>query len=192
MSRKDAENLRNSFRSTREQEQVSVSRKKPVEKSVKTAVIHKPLSDPYGSFLKKYYSMSEETVLNFTAQELLYFFKEVARRAGYKYVISNISRDTAVFKKLKKDYDNVSICLMIEFIFESGQNYINSLQPTVLISELGLKIYEDSRTWNDDKYVPPTKQIFKPVQHTRARDRQFITEDDNFKRKTRIGVWGDE
>jgi hypothetical protein len=61
-----------------------------------------------------------------------------------------------------------------------------------LISSLGLKIYEDSQAWNDDKYIPQTKNIFKPSQHVRARNRKFITEDDNYRRKTRIGVWGDE
>lgn len=197
MSKRDAEELKKSFRNTRGQEQISYEQKRPSDNSFKTIdnTNKSVSSDDYKNFLEKYHNMSEEVIQTYKVKDLMYHFREVARRNDIKYVISNMKRDLGIFNLLRKEYNNWEVCLMIEFLFESEQTYIikSSIQPTVLTSSWRNKIYNDAKDWQYDKYVPDEpKKVSKPLTKPRVRDRTFITEDDNHKRKTRIGIWGDK
>ena len=142
-------------------------------------------SDPYSSFLDKYSHLSE-TVDDFKTQDLMYFFREKARENGVKYVIANMKRDMGIFKKLQENYTPREICLMIEFIFCSNQNYldITITQPTVLASSWCNTIYRDSLLWADDQYEPVERKPTKR-EHIQKREwqREVIGE------KTTIGEW---
>lgn len=122
----------------------------------------KRTSDPYSSFLEKYDNLSA-TVDDFKTQDLMYFFREKARENGVKYVIANMKRDIGIFKRLQENYTPREICLMIEFIFCSDQNYldISITQPTVLASSWCNTIYRDSLLWAEDKYEPTERTTSK-------------------------------
>lgn len=116
----------------------------------------------YESFLKKY-SRLEEMIDNFGTRDLVYYFREVAQEHGFKYVISNIKKDMAIMKRLKTNYDNREICGMIEFLYESDQDYLEKdrLSPNVLASSWVNTIYADMNLWVDDKYIPRSVQTKK-------------------------------
>lgn len=182
--------LASSFRESRNQCLVT-----PVEKSVENVKnSQKPFktgysesrkrnvtSDRYTSFLRKYENL-EDTVDTFTTHDLMYFFREKARESGVKYVIANMKRDLGIFKKLQENYEVREICLMIEFIFCSEQNYldITATQPTVLSSTWCNTIYKDSLDWVNDEYDPNIRVKKKP-----QREWSGDTSTD----KAKVGEW---
>ena len=183
--------LANSFRESRKQCLVT-----PVEKSVdnvdnsrrpfKTGYAESRKrnvsSDKYASFLKKYEDI-ENTVDSFTTHDLMYFFREKAREVDVKYVIANMKRDLGIFKKLQADYETREICLMIEFIFCSNQNYLDReiTQPTVLSSTWCNTIYRDSISWANDEYDPN----MRPVKQKVVREWSGNASTD----KAKVGEW---
>lgn len=142
-------------------------------------------SDPYSSFLDKYNHLSE-TIDEFKTQDLMYFFREKARESGVKYVIANMKRDMGIFKKLQENYTPREICLMIEFIFCSNQNYldITITQPTVLSSSWCNTIYRDSILWANDEYEPVEKTVTKKERIKKREWQREVTGE-----KTMIGEW---
>ena len=142
-------------------------------------------SDPYTSFLDKYNHLSE-TIDSFKTQDLMYFFREKARESGVKYVIANMKRDMGIFKKLQENYTPREICLMIEFIFCSNQNYldISITQPTVLSSSWCNTIYRDSILWANDEYEPVEKTVTKKDRIKKREWQREVTGE-----KTMIGEW---
>ena len=142
-------------------------------------------SDPYTSFLDKYYRLSE-TIDEFKTQDLMYFFREKARESGVKYVIANMKRDMGIFKKLQENYTPREICLMIEFIFCSNQNYLDTsiTQPTVLSSNWCNTIYRDSILWANDEYEPVERVVTKKERIKKREWQREVTGE-----KTTIGEW---
>jgi hypothetical protein len=112
-------------------------------------------SDKYQSFLDKYDDL-ERFIDGFTPQDLMYYFREKSKEAGYKYVVSNMRRDMGIYKKLLDSFSAREIALMIEFIFFSEQDYLDKskTQPTVLSSSYVNTIYSDATAWAKDEYVP--------------------------------------
>lgn len=141
--------------------------------------------DPYTCFLDKYNNLSVN-IDNFKTQDLMYFFREKAKESGIKYVIANTKRDMAVFKKLQDNYTVREICLMIEFIFCSEQNYldVSCTQPTVLISSWCNTIYRDSILWAKDEYVPTERNVTKK-EHIKKREWGRVATEE----KAVIGEW---
>ena len=189
--RQKSKDLLQAFRESRQQIQ-----QRPVEKSVDSVnnsrknftrgySARKVTSDPYSSFLDKYHHLSE-TIDDFKTQDLMYFFREKARESGVKYVIANMKRDMGIFKKLQENYTPREICLMIEFIFCSNQNYldITITQPTVLASSWCNTIYRDSLLWAEDAYEPTEK---KSTRKEQIKKREWQTEVTG--EKTTIGEW---
>lgn len=191
MNKQSVMDLANSFRESRRQCLVT-----PVEKSVESVnKSHRPFktgyaesrnrnisSDRYSSFLQKYEDI-ENKVDSFTTYDLMYFFREKAREVGVKYVIANMKRDLGIFKKLQSDYEPREICLMIEFIFSSNQNYLDRdiTQPTVLSSTWCNTIYRDSIAWANDEYDPN----MRPVKQKAVREWKGDTSTD----KAKVGEW---
>lgn len=112
-------------------------------------------SSPYESFIRKYNNL-EETIDDLGTRDLIYYFREIAQEQGYKYTISNIKKDMAIMKRLKTNYSTREICGMIEFLYESDQDYLEKdrLSPNVLASSWVNTIYADMKLWVEDKYVP--------------------------------------
>lgn len=142
-------------------------------------------SDPYSFFLDKYNHLSE-TIDEFKTQDLMYFFREKARESGVKYVIANMKRDMGIFKKLQENYTPREICLMIEFIFCSNQNYldISITQPTVLSSSWCNTIYHDSILWANDEYEPTERVVTKKDRIKKREWQREVTEE-----KAVVGEW---
>lgn len=192
--RQKSNDLLKAFRESRQQiqkpvensvENVDNSRRNPNTTFTRGYNARPKKSDPYSSFLDKYNHLSE-TIDEFKTQDLMYFFREKARESGVKYVIANMKRDMGIFKKLQENYTPREICLMIEFIFCSNQNYldITITQPTVLSSSWCNTIYHDSLLWANDEYEPVEKAVTKK-EHIKKREWQReVTEE-----KTSIGAW---
>lgn len=142
-------------------------------------------SDPYFSFMEKYNHLSD-CIDSFNSRDLMYYFREKAKESGVKYVISNMKRDLGIFKKLQSDYTVREICLMIEFIFFSEQDYLDKTitQPTVLVSGWCNTIYRDSILWAKDEYVPTPKAPSKTERIKKREWQREVTEE-----KTSIGEW---
>ena len=121
-------------------------------------------SSPYEIFYRKYQSL-EDTIDSFGTRDLVYYFREIANEQGYKYTISNIKKDMAIMKRLRANYSNREICGMIEFLYESDQDYLEKdrLSPNLLASQWVNTIYADMQLWVDDKYVP--KKAKKAKKH---------------------------
>ena len=119
-------------------------------------------SSPYETFLRKYHNL-EDTIDKFGTRDLVYYFREIAKEKGYKYTISNIKKDMAIMKRLKSNYNNREICGMIEFLYESDQDYLDKdrLSPNLLASQWVNTIYADMQLWVDDKYIPRSVQARK-------------------------------
>ena len=145
-------------------------------------------SDKVKTFEDKYAHL-EDTVDSFTTSDLVYFFREKAHESGVKYVIANMKRDMGIFKKLQASYTPREICLMIEFIFTSNQNYldITNTQPTVLVSSYCNKIYRDSLLWADDKYYPDEP---RPTKKQQIQKREW--KNDIKGESATIGAWGED
>lgn len=192
--RQKSNDLLKAFRESRQQIQ------KPVENSVDNVdksrsrestfsrgygARAKKSSDPYSSFMDKYNHL-QETIDEFKTQDLVYFFREKARESGVKYVIANMKRDMGIFKRLQDNYSIREICLMIEFIFCSNQNYldITITQPTVLASSWCNTIYRDSLLWADDRYEPAEKVTTRKDRIKKREWQREVTEE-----KANIGEW---
>lgn len=171
--------LLDSFRAMRNQ--VTVEPKESTKKSKgKSPVNNKPKNQTaYERFLIKYNDL-ENTIDTFKPIDLLYFFREKAGEADVRYVISNQARDCGVFKILLNRYDPDEICLMIEFLFLSEQDYLDKtrLQPTVLSSRWCNTIYQDSLLWVEDKYTNKKK-------YTKF-EREFNSQNND---TTQLGGW---
>lgn len=147
------------------QEKKNISYSKPVTKKRK--------------FLEKYGDI-ENTIDSFDSTDLAFFFQQKAKENGIRYEIVNMRRDVGIFKNLLKHYQSHEICLMVEFLFESNQDYLNvrELQPTVLSSGWSNKIYQDAMLWIDDEYIPKSE--------SRRSEREWIRKN---KEDIKIGVW---
>ena len=168
--------LLQSFRNMRNQIMVE-----PPSTNTKKKLVSKSSNKPtaYERFLKKYLDL-EHTIDTFKPLDLLYFFREKAGEADVRYVISNQARDCGVFKILLDRYDPDEICLMIEFLFLSEQDYLDKtrLQPTVLTSRWCNTIYQDSLLWVEDKYTNKGKR--------KKFDREFNAQSND---TTQLGGW---
>ena len=167
--------LMNEFREERGQS-TGVSNDEPKKK-------RKTGTTPYEAFLHKY-SDIENTVDTLGTRDLVYYFREIAEENGYKYTISNIKKDMAIMRRLRENYTNTEICGMIEFLYESEQDYLdkNRLSPNLLASQWVNTIYADMQLWADDKYVSKKKETTSK----RQRSQREWSSDDND--SVKIGV----
>jgi hypothetical protein len=113
----------------------------------------------YEQFLRKYENL-EEYIDSFKTRDLTYYFKKVAEEAGFKYVISNVQKDMHIFKVLLQNYSPREICGMIEFLYNSEQDYLDRerLSPNILASSWINTVYADFKLWVEDKYIPRSKK----------------------------------
>lgn len=143
-------------------------------------------STPYDIFIRKYNSLSEN-IDKLGTRDLVYYFREIAQENGYKYVISNIKKDMAIMKRLRANYSNREICGMIEFLYESDQDYLEKdrLSPNLLASSWVNTIYADMQLWIDDKYIPRSVQTKKKKN---IKQREWDKDEAQTKNDVSIGV----
>lgn len=172
-------NLVDEFRKMRGQMTQSQSDVTPVERKHTKTTRNKRTNSrgsKYENFLVKYENL-EDYIDSFKTRDLCYYFKKVAEDSDYKYVISNIQKDMHIFKRLQESYDNREICGMIEFLYNSDQDYLDKerLSPNILASRWINTVYADFKLWLDDKYIPKAKRKHSnkewtaPVEETSTR-----------------------
>lgn len=145
------------FRNSRGQ-----SEEAPKQQTVPPTRQRKTGNSPYETFYRKYQNL-DETIDSLGTRDLVYYFREIAEEKGYKYVIANIKKDMAIMKRLRENYSNREICGMIEFLYESDQDYLDKdrLSPNILASSWVNTVYADMQLWVDDKYIPRSVQTKK-------------------------------
>jgi hypothetical protein len=124
----------------------------------------------------------------FNTRDMLYFFKEKAEENNIRFVIGNAKIYMHNFKVLQtKGYSKEDILAMIEFLFDSGQNYLpkDKLHPGILLTNWCNTIYQDTQLWLKDEYVPRTKQSSKRQKLLKHREWQKKDKDESV-----IGEWG--
>lgn len=93
----------------------------------------------------------------FSNRDILYFFSDTAKDNGVLYVIGNAKVDMRNIKlALERGYSKEDVLAMIEFLFTSGQTYldISRLHPGILLTGWCNRIYQDTQLWLDDKFDP--------------------------------------
>lgn len=144
--------LQETFRSARNQVTLIQVKKTPEKKKSPFGK-----STKYTSFLQKY---MDEKYEDFNLNDLAYYFREMSNSVGGHYIIANWQKEISIFKKLKERYEVLEICLMIEFLFKSNQDYLDksSLAPQILLSSWCNTVYADSQKWLEGEYVPRKKK----------------------------------
>lgn len=139
-------------------------------------------STPYENFLKKYNDL-ENHIDSFKTRDLAYFYREVSEESGHRYVMSNIKKDMAIFKRLQENFTSREICCMIEFLYLSEQDYLDKdrLSPNLLASQWVNTIYADMKLWVDDKYAPKSKK--------KHQNREWSAPVDETSSSSKIGEW---
>lgn len=143
-------------------------------------------STPYDSFIRKYSNL-DETIDKLGTRDLVYYFREIAQENGYKYTISNAKKDMAIMKRLRENYSNREICGMIEFLYESDQDYLEKdrLSPNLLASSWVNTIYADMQLWVEDKYIPRSVQTKKKKS---IKSKEWDKDVANVKDDVNIGI----
>ena len=143
-------------------------------------------STPYDSFIRKYSNL-DETIDKLGTRDLVYYFREIAQENGYKYTISNAKKDMAIMKRLRENYSNREICGMIEFLYESDQDYLEKdrLSPNLLASSWVNTIYADMQLWVEDKYIPRSVQTKKK---NSIKSKEWDKDVANVKDDVNIGI----
>lgn len=141
----------------------------------------KAVGTQYNSYLKK---LESGNINKFSTRDIMFFFRDTANDNGVKYIIANPKIDMRNFKlALERGYTTEDILAMIEFLFTSGQKYldIKTLHPGLLLTNWCNKIYQDTQLWIDDKYDP--NATFSKPKMTRE------WTDSNEEIKSNVGEW---
>ena len=148
----------------------SFSKRSKVKKEVEKKDTHVPPKNqrekdgnsPYERFLFKYKHF-EDFVDQFSSIDLVFYFREKAKENGYNYIITNLQREAKTMKVLKENFSNIEICGLIEFLYESDQDYLDKsrLSINILKSNWINTIAPDMRDWVEDRYTPKSKQSSK-------------------------------
>ena len=112
---------------------------------------HKRADENYESYMRK---LALGQFEKFNGMDLVYFFRDMSREAGYKYSISSIHAEAGCMKRMLEDYGPVEICGIIRFIFKSGQDYINkaTCSPYLISGNWRNTLYPDSQAWAAGEY----------------------------------------
>lgn len=162
-------------------------KKKPINQKEKTVESRKVLNKPTDPYLIYQTRLENGMFDKFSSRDMLYFFCDVAKENGVDYIVSNYAKEQRQFKLcIERGYSVQDILAMIEFLFTSGQPYldVNRLHPGILLTNWAKTIYADTKLWLDDKYVPHKKQYQPKNQPVR----EFT--GDTSKEEVKINEWG--
>lgn len=154
-------NIMEEFKAKQNLLKQGLSKTKQIKQSTARGYDNKP-SKPnrttgYDHYSKYQYKLENGLLDKFNNRDIAYFFRDVANENGSRYVIANITKDMRSFKICQeKGYTVEDLLSMIEFLFTSGQPYLDtkSLQPTILMSGWCNTIYNDTQLWLKDEYNP--------------------------------------
>ena len=140
-------------------------------------------SSSYNLFLVKYSKLSK-SLDSFKPIDFVFLFREIARESGFKYMIANFQKDLGIFKKLMNNYENKEIYEMIDFVFNSEQDYLDKskLSPNLLVSQWCNTIYPDSQLYAKGEYSPNIKS--KRIKQLKNREWS-----ESYKEEKGIGEW---
>lgn len=114
---------------------------------------------------KYQYKLESGNIEKFNSRDILYFFKDLANDNGNKYMIPSFQVEMAKIRNImNKGYSPTDMVAMIEFLFTSGQTYLETktLAPGILATGWCNKIYQDTQDWLNDEFDPnPTKKVNK-------------------------------
>lgn len=139
------------------------------------------IGNQYQSYLNKY---EKGLISKFSNRDIMYFFKDIANDNGVKYVIGNAKIEMRNIKLAKeRGYSTEDLLAMIEFLFTSGQTYLDkrTLHPGILLTNWCNKVYQDTQLWLEDKFDP--KETFSKPKMTRE------WTDNNEDIKSNVGEW---
>ena len=149
----------------------------------------KSSSNYIDNFKVKYANLSK-TIDDFKTKDLLYLFRQVAYDSGNRYVIANFAKDMHIFKKLQENYTPREIWNMIDFVYNSEQNYMDrsNFSPNILVSSWCNTLFNDSQKYIKGEYIPlnRSKKSKKGSQLTR---REWSNNSDNSTKGKKIGEW---
>lgn len=118
-----------------------------------------------------------------SSKDILEFFKDTARDNDIKYVDSKPVISMRNFNLAKeRGYSVEEILVMIEFLYESEQDYLDkrTLHPGILLTGWCNKIYTDSQMWLKDEYQTDIKK-----KHSSREWSEEIPKEDSVE----IGEW---
>lgn len=149
---------------------------------------NKALSTQYNQYLKK---LENGDIEKFSTRDILFYFRDIATENGVKYIIANPKIDMKNFKTcLSRGYSVTDILSMIEFLFTSGQKYLDTrkLHPGILLTNWCNTIFSDTQLWLEDKYNPeaPYGKTSKAKQNLEQREWSQSESDNN---ESSIGAW---
>lgn len=136
----------------------------------------------YERYLAK---LNKGDLSKFSTRDIMFFFRDTANEHGAKYIIANPKVDMRNFKvALDRGYTTEELLVMIEFLFTSGQKYldIKNIHPGILLTGWCNKIYTDSQLWLNDNFDPN-----KPIGKVNTQPREWV--DNNKDVKSSVGEW---
>lgn len=114
-------------------------------------------------YLKYAEKLNKREFDKFSSRDLLFYFKDKAKVNGIKFVstIQNDIRYMNNLKQARKNYEVAELMVMMEFLFDSEQDYLDkhTLHPGIFVTSWVNTIYRDTELWIDDKYVPRSKKL---------------------------------
>ena len=156
---------REQFKANLNDEQKKISRGfDKVDQARKERKVHSTTNH----YLKYEKKLSAGEYDKFTSRDLLFFFKDVARKNGIT-IYSNLQLDIRYMNNIKLALKNFSIeelMVMMDFLFTSDQPYLEkeTLQPGILVTGWASRIYKDSKDWQEGRYTPKEIQKSKKTE----------------------------
>lgn len=129
----------------------------------------------------------ENEVPNFTNDDLIQYFMYLYETTNNKNYFVSWAKDRTVMTRLKEVFDTLDVCLMMEFLFNSDQTYLDkrSIGIGVIGSGWANKIHTDSILWSEDNYDDSSRYKNKKSDE---RESSWNT-NDNSTSNVEIGEW---
>lgn len=125
--------------------------------------------------------LDRDDIANFNSRDVLYYFQDLAKASGYKYVIANFPAEMSKINNLiKKGYSVIDIVSMMDFLFTSGQTYLELkyLTPNILATGWCNRIYSDTQDWLQHNYDPHKTSKATKTKSKRLREWEDDEDDE--------------
>lgn len=151
---------REQFKANLNDEQKKISRGfDKVEQARKERKVHST-TNHYTKYVEK---LSKREFDKFSSRDLLFYFKDKAKANGIRFVstVQNDIRYMNNLKQARKNYEVTELMVMMEFLFDSEQDYLDkhTLHPGIFVTQWVNTIYRDTELWIEDKYVPRSRSL---------------------------------
>lgn len=131
----------------------------------------------------------EEEIPNFTTDDIIHYFAYLYEETNKRPYYISWARDRTHVVRLREAFDNLSICLMIEFLFNSDQTYLNKRDVAIGVLSSGWSntVLADSELWVNDEY-DDSKRFNRNKKKTVKRENDWVTNESSSP-TTKIGEW---